>query len=384
VPATDPSCHGSHVRDLGSAQRLDAAARFPSLLPRRWWRGLVGLGCGLAVACSSESTSSTPAGPPPAVVEAVTLSLETVHERIELVGQLDADESVVLKPEMGGVIDEVAFDEGQEVEAGALLFRLRDSEQRAVLAAAEADRVLAERAHGRARQLMTQGVLAGAELDRVIAERDAARARVEHARVNLERTEIRAPFAGMLGARLVSPGDRVSPETALVRLDAVARLKLVFTLPEIVVGLAQLGTPLTVRVAPWPDESFAGAVYFVAPAVEAQSRRLLVKAYIQNQARRLRPGMFANVRLEVAEHRDRLLVPESALVQDAAGTFVWRIAEDGTAARAPIEVGLRRDGRVEAVSGLGAGDRVVSAGTHKIAPGTPLRVVPPAEEGRPP
>jgi membrane fusion protein (multidrug efflux system) len=314
------------------------------------------------------------------VVEAVTLTPETIHERIELVGALEADESVVLKPEMGGVIDEVAFDEGQEVEAAALLFRLRDSEQRAVLAAAEADRLLAERVYERARQLKAQGVLAGAELDRVLAERDAARARVEHARVNLERTEIRAPFAGVLGARLVSPGDRVSPETELIRLDAVARLKLVFTLPEIVVDLAQVGTPLSVRVAPWPDESFAGVVYFVAPAVNAQSRRLLVKAHVQNEARRLRPGMFANVRLEVAERADRLLVPEAALVQDAAGTFVWRIAEDGTAVRAPVEVGIRREGRVEVVSGLSTGDRVVSAGTHKIAPGTPLRVVPPARE----
>ena len=368
------------MRDFGSTHD---AALLRSLVPRRWWRGLLSLGCGLAIACGSESTSSTPAGPPPAVVEAVALAPETIHEQIDLVGQLDADESVVLKPEMGGVIAEVAVDEGQEVEAGALLFRLRDSEQRAVLAAAEADRVLAERAHDRARQLMTQGVLAGAELDRVVAERDAARARLEHARVNLERTEIRAPFAGMLGARLVSPGDRVSPERELVRLDAVARLKLVFTLPEIVVGLAHVGTPLTVRVAAWPDESFAGVVYFVAPAVETRTRRLLVKAHVQNEARRLRPGMFANVELEVAARADRLLVPESALVQDGAGTFVWRIAEDGTAARAPIEVGLRHDGRVEVVTGLAAGDRVVSAGTHKIAPGTPLRGVPPAK-GKPP
>jgi membrane fusion protein (multidrug efflux system) len=372
------------VRDLESAHRSDAAALLRCRLARRWRRAFLSVGCGLALACGSESTSSTPTGPPPAVVEAVTVTPTTVHERVELVGQLDADESVVLKPEMGGVIADVAFDEGQEVEAGALLFRLRDAEQRAVLAAAEADRVLTERAHERARQLMTQGVLAGAELDRVIAERDAARARVQHARVNMDRTEIRAPFAGMLGARLVSPGDRVSPETELVRLDAVAHLKLVFTLPEMVVGLAHVGMPLTVRVAPWPEETFAGQVYFVAPAVDTQSRRLLVKARIPNDARRLRPGLFANVQLEVEQRADRLLVPESALVQDAGGTFVWRIAEDGTAARAAVEVGLRRDGRVETLSGLTAGDRIVSAGTHKVSPGAPLRVVAPGDASAPP
>jgi membrane fusion protein (multidrug efflux system) len=328
-------------------------------------------GCGGDAA----STARGPAGPPPVAVEAVTVEATNLPDQVALVGQLEADESVVLKPEIDGVIETIAFEEGQDVEAGALLVRLRDDWQQAALAEAEADLVLAERAHERAKALSHDGVLAVAELDRLLAERDSARARIERARVDLSRTEIRAPFAGVLGRRLVSPGDRVSRESALVQLDAVARLKLVFTLPEMAIRAVREGMPVTVRVAPWPEETFPGEVYFVAPTVDPTTRRVLVQAAIPNPTRRLRPGLFANVDVTVDRREAALVVPESALVHDASGTFVWRVEQDGTAARAPVETGVRNAGRVEVLKGLRPGDRVVSAGTHKVAPGAPLRIV---------
>jgi membrane fusion protein (multidrug efflux system) len=330
--------------------------------------GVVVVGCG-----SAESTPRS-AGPPPAAVEAVDVTPGTLRDEIDLVGQLAADESVVVRPEIDGIVASIAFAEGQEVAAGALLVRLRADEQRARLAEAEAERVLAQRGHERAQQLAGEGVLSAAELDRLVAERDAARARVERARVDVERTDIRAPFAGVLGPRLVSPGDRVTNETALVQLDATARLKLAFTVPEILVPAVREGMPVTVTLAPWPGEQFPGAVYFVAPTLDPQNRRLLLKAHVPNPTRRLRPGMFATLQLEIARRDDVLVVPESALVQDAQGTYVWRVGADGTAQRAAVQLGLRRAGRVEITSGLNAGERVVTAGTHKLAPGAPLAI----------
>jgi membrane fusion protein (multidrug efflux system) len=309
------------------------------------------------------------------VVEAVTVEPRTLRDVVDLVGQLEAEESVIVRSEIPGVIESIRFEEGAEVAAGALLLTLGDDEQRAALHEAEAARVLAERSHERGRELARDGVLAASELDRLLAERDAARARLEAARIALARTEIHAPFAGMLGARQVSPGDRVTPEYALVQLDAVTRLRLVFTVPETAVPLARAGLPLTARVAAWPEETFPGEVYFVAPSLDPQSRRLLLKAWVPNPSLRLRPGMFANVQAELARRENVLSVPESALVQAMDGTFVWRLQTDGTAARVPVEVGLRQSGRIEIVSGLAAGDRVVSAGTHKVAPGVPLEVV---------
>jgi membrane fusion protein (multidrug efflux system) len=143
--------------------------------------------------------------------------------------------------------------------------------------------------------------------------------------------------------------------------------------PEGAAPVVHEDMPLTLRVAAWPGEEFAGRVYFVAPAVDPQNRRVLLKADVPNGARRLRPGYFAEIRVAVARHEDALVVPESALVRDATGVFVWRLEADGTAARAPVELGLRHEGEVEVVAGLRPGDRVVSAGTHKVAAGMPLR-----------
>ncbi len=334
---------------------------------------------GTLAACGDAASRPPAAGPPAIVVEMVVVEPDTLREEAEFVGQLNADESVMLRPEIDGVIQEIAFTEGQEVEAGALLVRLRHDAQRAELAEAEAARRLGERTHERSGALADRGILSVADLDRVTAERDEARARVERARVSLDRTEIRAPFAGLLGPRLISPGDRVTRETALVQLDAVDRLKLSFTVTESVVRNVRIGMPVALSVAPWPGEEFPGEVYFIAPSLDPRSRRLLLKALVPNSSRRLRPGLFVNLRAEIARREHALVVPESALVRDTTGTYVWRVSTDGTAARAPVETGVRQRGRVEIVSGLRPGDQVVSAGTNKVVEGFHVRVAGVAE-----
>jgi membrane fusion protein (multidrug efflux system) len=301
---------------------------------------------------------------------------------IDLVGQLDAEESVVLKTETEGIVDSIEFQEGDEVVAGRLLFRLRDGEQRAKLREAEAELSLAEDEFRRAKALAAQKTVSQSELDRATAEAEAARARRDLAQVALDRMSIRAPFDGVLGARMVSPGDRVSKNTGLMRIDAIKRLRLSFSVPEMAVTAMRVGSPVEIAVAPWPNERFHGEVYFVAPTLDPANRRLLLKAWVANPERRLRPGLFANIRLEVAHRDAALVVPEAAVAYDAEGAFVWRVREDHTAERVAVELGVRRGGRVEVIGGVAAGDRIVSAGTHKVAPGVPLREVAPI--GAPP
>jgi membrane fusion protein (multidrug efflux system) len=336
------------------------------------------------VACGDTQDASGRTGPPPAAVEVVTLRPGPVRDVVSFAGQLNAEESVVVRSETSGIIASIEFEEGQRVEADALLFRLRDDEQRAEVAAARAALLLAERVHGRGGKLRADGVLSVEDLDRARAELDRARAAVEVVEVALRRTEIRAPFDGVVGARLVSPGDYVQgggmrgrigdDPTGLVTIEAVDNVRLLFSVPERAVPVVRVGMPLTVTVTPYPDERFEGALYFVAPALDSRNRRLLVKGLIPNPKRRLRPGLSATVHLEISSRDDVLMVPEAALVYDATGDFVWRLLDDGTAQRAPVEVGVRQGGRVEVVSGLAAGDRVVSAGVNKVAPGRPLLI----------
>ena len=329
--------------------------------------------CLLLVAGCDRGGPAAPKGPPPAAVELTTVQPGPIHETIELVGQLEADESVVLKPETQGVVAGIEFVEGQEAKRGDVLIRLRDEEQKARLAEADAALLLAEDDFKRAQSLARQRTLSPAELDAATSRQNAARARRDLAQVALDRTEIRAPFDGVLGARMVSPGDRVDTDTELVRIDALSRLRLLFSVPEVAVGLARVGMPVDVAVAAFPEQTFPGEVYFVAPSLDPANRRLLMKAFVPNREQRLRPGFFANVRLQMPERADALVVPEAAIAYDAAGPFVWRVDEDGVASHVPVALGIRRQGEVEVTRGLAPGDRIVAAGTHKVVSGGRVR-----------
>lgn len=342
----------------------------PATFARAVARTALPFALALASGCGAGPDASKGAsGPPPATVELFTVEPQSVRDDVELVGQLEADESVEIRSEIDGVIDGIAFAEGQEVKAGAVLFRLRDDEQQARLHEAQANIALAEDTFRRTSQLAERNIAAASQLDRARADLGAARARVEVAQVEVDRTQIRAPFDGVLGVRRVSRGDRVTRETPLVQLDAVARLRLSFVIPEIAVPLAKVGREVEFTTAPFPGEKWKGEVFFVAPALDPATRRLLLAAYVANPDRRLRPGLFANLRLELGQREDAMVVPEEAVVYDRQGTFVWRVSGENVAERVPVGVGQRRDGRVEVTRGLRGGDVIVSSGTHKVTPG---------------
>jgi membrane fusion protein (multidrug efflux system) len=319
----------------------------------------------------STSTGGDRSGPPPVFVETVLIEPEDVEDLLEFVGQLDSAHSVVLKPEISGIVEAILFEEGKSVEKGAPLVQLRDREQRARLREAEATVGLTRSRYKRARNLAEQNAESEAGVEAAKAEYEIARAHLDLAKIQLDRTLIRAPFDGVVGARMVSPGERVNPgfdrggsggggggrrgggggeASGLVRIDSLDEMELIFALPEPVMALAREGVRVSVRVAPFPGESFGGVIYFVDPRVDATSRRVLVKASIPNPERKLRPGLFAKLILEVSSRKDALMVPEEAIVYGRDGTFIWRIV-DGQAVSVPVELGIRQPGRVELRAG---------------------------------
>lgn len=312
--------------------------------------------------------------PPPPVVEVVTVASARLVETIPLTGQLEAEASVFVQPEIDGVIASIDFIEGQQVKKGDVLFHLRDDEQVARLREGEARAKLAQNKFERTEKLAAQEMSATAELDRARAENEVARAEAQVSRVAFEKTRIRAPFDGVVGARLVSPGERVARRKQLVRVDAIDRLQLVFALPEIGFSYVHKGMPVRVRVKPFPDLVFEGEVFFVSPTLDPATRRLLLKAWLPNPGRRLAPGLFADLDVDLAARENALVVPESAIAADPTGTFVWRIDAAGIAERTSVTLGTRQEGTVEIASGLSAGDRVVSAGTQKVQAGAPVRI----------
>ncbi|MFV1978398.1 MAG: efflux RND transporter periplasmic adaptor subunit [Myxococcota bacterium] len=326
----------------------------------------------MAAGCHSDALESSE-GPPPSVVETALVESRLFSERVEVVGQLAAAESVVIRPEVSGIVESIEFQEGQQVSEGDVLFVLRSEEQRAALREAEANRVLAADVFARTEKLSKVRVSAASELTRARAGVAAAEAVVDLARVNLNRTRVRAPFDGALGARTVSPGDWVDSDVALVQIDAVDRLQLQFSLPENAIALAETGLEVTARVAAYPDEGFSGVVYFISPALDQDSRRLALKAWVPNDEGRLRPGMFSRVELEVERIEQAVVIPESSIANDATGSYVWRVTSESLAERASVKLGTRRDGQVVILSGLATGDTIVTSGTHKVFEGGGVR-----------
>ena len=329
--------------------------------------GLAAAGCGLG-------GEDTEGGPPPASVETTTVRPELLRDIATFNGQLSAENSVLVKAETPGVVSELLFEEGQNVRAGDVLVRLRDDEQRARVSEAEANLQLAEEVNSRTHKLARRDAVSVARQDESAAQLAVARARLELARVALERTYVRAPFDGVLGMRLVSPGDRLENKTALVQIDAVDRLQVAFAISELGILFARVGTPVTINVAPYPNEQFPGEVFFVSPTLDPATRRIIVKAWVPNPGRRLRAGLFANVDMEIQKRENALLVPETAVVFDRQGSYVWRLDAENVPSRVPIEVGLRKHGRVEVTMGLAPGDVIVSAGTHKVSAGHKVAV----------
>ena len=312
-----------------------------------------------------------------ATVEVTTVQPQLLRDTVTLSGSLTAESQVLIRPEIDGVVASIDFREGRPVVKGQVLFQLHNEEQSARLQEALAEERLAQDVYDRTQRLRRQDVSSMARHEEASAKLDQAKARVSLAELEVRRTRLRAPFDGVAGQRLVSIGDRVDEKVGMVTVSAIDRLQLLFTVTEQGIALARTGVPIDVRVAAWPGDTFAGEVFFVSPSVDPVSRRLLLKAWVPNLDGKLKPGMFANIDVLISLREDALLLPESALVYDRNGTYLWRVDDENRAEKIPIEIGLRQAGRVEILKGVVSGDRIVSAGTNKVKAGSEIDAVEP-------
>jgi membrane fusion protein (multidrug efflux system) len=346
-------------------------------------RALAAALAALVSGCGGEGADAADASLEAAVtVEAARVEAGSLRDVATFGGQLSAENSVRVKAETSGIVEAILFTEGQQVAQGDVLVQLRDDEQVARLREAEATLALARHVAERTRELATRDAISEAQQDRVAADLAVAEARVEVARVALARMRVRAPFDGVVGMRLVSPGDRITAKDALVQIDAVDRLQVSFAIAEAGILFAHVGAPVEVRVGPYGREIFPGEVFFVSPSIEPATRRVIVKAWVPNEKRRLRPGLFADVDLEVGRREGAIVVPESAVVFDREGTYVWKLDADHVPTKVPVQLGLRRDGRVEVTLGLAPGDAIVTTGTHKVMAGKKVALAAPLSVGQ--
>jgi len=324
--------------------------------------------------CSRDPDSVTIAPQQATVpVAAVTAQLQPLNRELVAVGSLRSDESVTLSSEIAGRVARVNMSEGLNVKRGQVLFELDDAIYRAEFDQAQANLGLMQRNHQRAVELNARKLIAASDLDSASANLQVARATLALARARLEKTRIVAPFDGISGLRRVSPGEYVAVGQALASLEAVSVLKVDFRLPEGALPALQPGQTLTVELDAFPNETFAGELYAIEPRVADDTRSIGLRARLANPDLRLRPGLFARVRLQVGTPEPTLMIPEQAIFPRGSQQFVY-VIEDGHAAQREIQIGQRSSGRVAVLSGLVPGTQVITVGLQRLVDGAAVEI----------
>jgi membrane fusion protein, multidrug efflux system len=308
--------------------------------------------------------NAAPAGP--AIVEVGRVQATTLQDDEVAVGSLRARQGVMLRPEVAGRVARLGFTDGQRVRRGQVLVALDDTLQAAQLKQADAQAQIARTNLQRNRELLADNFISQSAVDQSAAALDVAEAQVALAQAQLGRMKILAPFDGVAGIRLVSVGDYVKDGADLVGVEDTSSVWVDFRLPERVMSRLRQGQPVDVSFDALPERRFKGRVEAIDAQLDANGRSLLVRARVDNPGGLLRTGMFARVRTVFAVREGALVVPEEALVPQGDKRYLFKVVDgpDGAkvAQRLEARVGLRIPGKAEILSGLAAGDRVVTAG----------------------
>ncbi|MBY4676260.1 efflux RND transporter periplasmic adaptor subunit [Marinobacterium arenosum] len=316
-----------------------------------------------------EKKGGAPQGLPAEVITAKSAAVET---RIRAVGNLRANESIVLRPEQSGRIEQILFDEGQLVRAGTPLLALDAAIYNAELKQAQARVNLSQIAYSRAESLLKKRVGSEQERDSTLAQLRVDQAQQALAQTRLDKMVIKAPFTGLTGLRLVSPGDYVNVGDDLVELTDLSTMKVDFRVPEIYLADIRQAQSVDIELDAFPGQIFQGEIYAIAPSVDNRAHNIQLRARIPNPEGKLRPGLFAKISLLIDRDEQSMLIPEQAIVPQDGGFFVMRVGQGNTVEMVPVVMGQRRPGQVQIIDGLNAGDVIVTAGHLKLYPGMPV------------
>lgn len=324
---------------------------------------------------SSESTAnaSPVRGERTTAVRALTIEPSSLDSQLLLNGALAGNEAVVIKSERMGRIAEVLFEEGARVNEGQLLVRLDDSELQAEKGAVTTELELAESTFRRYRTLIDSNVVSREQFDEIQSRRNVLKARLKLIQTRIDKMAIRAPFSGVIGLRLVSPGELVDADTAIADLVVINPLKLTFGLPEIHQSRLAADLPVSLRVA-GINRTFTGTVYAWNPRIEESSRTVAVRAKVDNPEGLLLPGNFASVTVTLETFTEALMIPATALVRGLEESIIY-VVEDGVAKRRAVSVGVRTRDQVQVLDGLQVGDQVVYQGVQSLRDGRRVTLV---------
>jgi RND family efflux transporter MFP subunit len=302
-------------------------------------------------------------------VNVITAAVETDPggETVTALGTAKAARSVVLYPQVTGVVTDVLFRPGEAVEKGAALLKLEDDEQQVELDKVRVELEQAQATLERSQALAASKTISDATLLEAETASKLAEIEVRTAEIALERRTVKAPFGGITGLTDISVGDLVTTSTAITRLDDLSTVRVGFEVPERWAGRIALGHPITATAQGLVGSEFSGTVTGIDNRVDETTRTLRLEAELANEERQLRAGMAITVMLHFATDEE-LAVPSLAVQWDRDGSFVWKVV-DGAARRANVAIVHRESGIVIVRGEVEAGDRVVVEGVQRLRDG---------------
>jgi len=327
--------------------------------------------------CSKDQAGAAGGGfsRPPMPVEAATVEQQSVADRFEAVGTIEAGDAITVVSEIDGTVVSLPFREGGRIEKGGLIAQLDDVQLKAEVDRTEALRDQARSTFDRVKSVVDQGAGTPQDLDDAGASLKVAQANLDLAKSRLAKSRITAPFAGIAGARRISPGAFVRGGQAITDLAKIQEIRVDFSAPERYLAKLHRGAEVTISTTAYPGYELKGTIDVIEPVLDEATRSARIIAVAKNPDGKFRPGMSANIVAVLAERDQALTIPSEAVFVEGTQSLVFVIQPDSTVVRTPVSLGTRMREAVEVLSGLHAGDRVVRAGHQKLFDGAKVMPV---------
>jgi membrane fusion protein (multidrug efflux system) len=292
------------------------------------------------------------------------------ERRIETTGNIMADEEVVLYPETQGRIVKINFAEGAQVKKGELLLKINDSDLQAQLKKATATKKLKEDTEKRNKTLLEKGAISNELYDIASTELSSINADIDLLKEQIRKTEIRAPFNGVIGLRNISEGSYVTPTTRIAALQNINQIKVEFSVPEKYANTIQKGS--IVLFTTEGKKQLQAKIYAIEPKIDEVTRNIIMRAICANPKQEILPGSFAKVSIVASTNTNAYLLPTQAIVPILKGQKVY-VAQGDSVIERKVKTGVRKDDVIEVTEGLKAGDEVVVEGVMYLRNGAKIR-----------
>ena len=303
---------------------------------------------------------------PPARTDVFLAKNQTIIDQLEISGTILANEETQIFPEVAGRLTGLYFREGAHVAKGALLAKLNDADLRAQLNKLAVQLKIAQQNESRSEQLLKIQGISQQDYEMSLLQVNNIKADMAIINTQLAKTNVRAPFSGKIGLKMVSPGAFVSSQTPITTISQVSQLKIDFTVPEKYTSQVKLGQYVNFTVE-GSERTYTARVAATESRVAENTRSLQVRALVQGDQVGLTPGKFARVRLSFEPDHDAVVIPTQAIIPQARGKRVY-VFQNGIAKSVDVETGVRDSAYIQITSGLKAGDTVIVTGLLALKP----------------